>query len=66
MYCAKLNQVIRKIGHAFAEQRFGFYEDVKKLLDEWFAAKAKYFYLREHKLPERWAKCVTSDRAYFE
>jgi len=53
--------------HALAEQRFDSYEDVKKWLDEWFAAKGKDFYWRGiHKLPERWEKCVTSNGAYFE
>ena len=37
-------------------------EDVKKWLDEWFAAKGKDFYWRGiHKLPERWEKYVTSN-----
>jgi len=55
------------MGHAFAEQRFGSYEDVKNWLDEWFAAKGEDFYWRGiHKLPERREKCVTSNRAYFE
>jgi len=31
-------------GHALAEQRFGSYEDVKKWLDEWFAAKGEDFF----------------------
>ena len=31
------------MGHALAEQRFGSYEDVKKWLDEWFAAKGEGF-----------------------
>jgi len=34
------------IDHALAEQRFGSYEDVKKWLDEWFAAKGEDFYWR--------------------
>jgi len=55
------------MGHVLAEQRFGSYEDVKKWLDEWFAAKREDFYWRAiHKLPERWEKCVTSNGAYFE
>jgi len=54
------------MSHALAEQRFGSYEDVKKWLDEWFAAKGEDFYWRIHKLPERWEKCVTSNGAYFE
>jgi len=47
-----------------AEQRFGWYEDVKKWLDEWFAVKGEDFYWHGiHKLPERWEKCVTSKGA---
>ena len=43
------------VGHAFAEQSFGSYEDVKKWLDEWFAAKGEDFYWRViHKLTKRW------------
>jgi len=34
------------MGHALAEQRFGSYKDVKKWLDEWFAAKVEDFYWR--------------------
>ena len=29
--------------HALIEERFGLYENVKKLFDEWFAAKRKIF-----------------------
>ena len=46
------------MGHAL-EHRFGLYEDVKKWLDEWFAAKEEDW-RGIHKLPERWEKCVTS------
>jgi len=53
------------MSHALAEQRFDSYEDMKKWLDEWFAAKGENFYWRGiHKLPERWEKCVTSNGAY--
>jgi len=31
------------MGHTFAEQRFGSYEDVKKWFDEWFATKGEDF-----------------------
>jgi len=31
------------MGHVLAEQRFDSYEDVKKWLDEWFAAKGEDF-----------------------
>ena len=34
------------MGHVLAEQRFGSYEDVKKCLDERFAAKVEEFYRR--------------------
>jgi len=55
------------MGHALTEQRFGSYEDVKKWLDKWFAAKGKDIYWRGiHKLSERWEKCVISNGAYFE
>ena len=32
--------------HALVEQRFGSYKDVKKWLDEWFAANGEDFYWR--------------------
>ena len=52
--------------HAFAEQRFGLYGDVKKWLDERFIAKVEDFYAhRIHRFPERWKKSITSDGAYF-
>ena len=34
------------VGYAFAQQRFGSYEDVKKCLDEWFPVKWNEFYYR--------------------
>jgi len=58
---------LASMGHALAEQRFGSYEDVKKWLDEWFAAKGEDFLLAWYpQLPERWEKCVTSNGVYFE
>jgi len=55
------------MSHALAEQHFSSYQDVKKWLNEWFAAKREDFYWRGiHKLPERWEKCVISNGAYFE
>ena len=61
------HHLFASMGHSFAEQRFGSYEDVKKWFDEWFVAKGLDFYWRGiHKLPERWEKCNTSDGAYFE
>ena len=49
-------RLFASMSHALAEQRFGSYEEVKKWLDEWFAAKGDDFYWRFtdiHKLPER-------------
>ena len=47
------------MGNAAADQRFGSYEDVKKCLDEWFAAKSEDFYWRDiHKLPKRWEQAM--------
>ena len=55
------------LGHALAEQRFTSYENVRELLDNWFALKDKQFYWRGiHHLPERWEKCVNSNGDYFE
>ena len=54
------------MNHALAEQRFRSCEDVKKWVDEWFAAKGEDFYwCAVHKLPERGGKCITSDEALF-
>ena len=42
------------MNHALAEQLFDSYEDVKKNLNEWFAAKGEDFYWRGiYKLPEK-------------
>ena len=55
------------MSHANAEQRFGSYEDVKKWLDERFAARGEDFYCRSiHKLLETLRKCTKSDGAHFE
>lgn len=43
------------MGHALADLRFDSYEDVKKWLDECFAAKVEDFYWHGvHKLLKRW------------
>jgi len=51
------------MGHALAEQRFGSYEDVKKLLD---GSRPEDFYWRVSTNCERWEKCVISNGVYFE
>jgi len=55
------------MGHALAERHFGFYEDIWKWLDEWFASKDEEFFWRGiHKLSERWENCIVSESKYFE
>ena len=50
------------MGHALTEHRLDSYENVRKWLDEWLAAKERGI----HKLLERWKKCITSEGVYFE
>ncbi|EFN84303.1 Histone-lysine N-methyltransferase SETMAR, partial [Harpegnathos saltator] len=51
--------------HAFAEQRFSSYENVRKWLDDWFASKEQQFFSRGiHKLSDVWEKCIASDGQY--
>ena len=46
-------------GSQFAEQRFHLYEDIKKMVYEWFMSEGEDFYRHVfHKLPERWGKCM--------
>ncbi|KAM0726699.1 Mariner Mos1 transposase [Formica fusca] len=55
------------MGHAFAEQHFTSYENVRKWLDDWVASKEQQFFWRGiHKLSERWEKCIASNGQYFE
>ena len=55
------------MGHALSDQRFTFYENVQKCLDDWFASKERQFSWRGiHQLPDRWEKCIASDGQYFE
>ena len=55
------------MGHALSDQRFTFYENVRKCLDDWFASKERQFSWRGiHQLPDRWEKCIASDGQYFE
>ena len=45
------------MGHAFAEQHFESYENVRKWLDEWFTSKEKeLFWSGIHKLTERYSR----------
>ena len=55
------------MGHALSDQHFTSYENVRKWLDDWFASKERqFFWLGIHQLPDRWGKCIASDRHYFE
>lgn len=55
------------MGHALADQRFTSYDNVRKWLDDWFAAQEEqFFWSGIHKLPERWQKCIASAGQYFE
>ena len=55
------------MGHGLSEQRFTFYEDVRKWLNDWFASKDEKFYWRGiHALPERWQKCIVNEGKYTE
>ena len=55
------------MGHAFSDQHFASYENVRKWLDDWFASKERQFFWRGiHQLPDRWEKCIASDGQYFE
>ncbi|UYV73044.1 hypothetical protein LAZ67_10001657 [Cordylochernes scorpioides] len=43
------------------------YNEVKKWIDKWMAAKEPSFFCdRIHQLPERWEKVLASDGQYFE
>ena len=58
--------LLASLSHLFADERFGWYEDLKKWPDEWFATRGEDLYRHGiHKLPERFEKCITSDGAYF-
>ena len=54
------------MGHAFSDQHFTSYENVRKWLDDWFASNERQFLWRGiHQLPDRWEKCIASDGQYF-
>ncbi|UYV72022.1 hypothetical protein LAZ67_9001573 [Cordylochernes scorpioides] len=53
--------------HGLADQHFSNYDEVKKWIDEWIAAKESAISGDGvHKLPERWGNVVASDGQYFE
>jgi len=59
--------LFRSMASALSEERFRSYEEIKNWLDNWIASKQADFYQRGIRvLPERWAKVVASDGAYFE
>ncbi|UYV68022.1 hypothetical protein LAZ67_5002836 [Cordylochernes scorpioides] len=53
--------------HSLADQHFSHYDEVKKWIDKWIAAKEPAFFRNGiRQLPERWEKVVASDGQYFE
>lgn len=59
--------LFRLMQNALQDVQFKSYEEVKKWIDEWIAAKPeKFFYDGIHKLPERWSKVIASDGKYFD
>lgn len=58
--------LFRSMQHALADQHFSKYDEVKKWIDSWIAAKEPHFF-RDGicQLPERWEKIVASDGQYF-
>lgn len=59
--------LFRSMQSALQDVRFTSYESIKNWLDEWIASKDDDFFRQGiRKLPERWAKVVASDGAYFE
>jgi histone-lysine N-methyltransferase SETMAR len=59
--------LFRSMQSALTGTRFTSYDDIKNWLDEWIASKDQGFFAQGlRSLPERWAKVVASDGAYFE
>uniref|UniRef100_A0A2M4C4G5 Putative mariner mos1 transposase n=1 Tax=Anopheles marajoara TaxID=58244 RepID=A0A2M4C4G5_9DIPT len=59
--------LFRSMSNDLAEQRFHSYEDIKKWIDGWIAAKDEQFYSKGiHKLPKLWEKVVANNGTYFE
>lgn len=59
--------LFRSMQSALSEQRFPTFESIRIWVDLWIASKDQAFFTRGiRSLPERWAKVVASDGAYFE
>ena len=59
--------LFRSMQHGLADQHFRNYDEVKKWIDSWIAAKPTEFFTKGiRELPERWEKVVVSDGQYFE
>lgn len=59
--------LFRSMQHGLADQHFSNYDELKKWLDEWIAAKQANFWRDGiYELSERWKKVVASDGQYFE
>ena len=59
--------LFRSMTHGLSEKCFTSYEDTKKWVDSWIAAKGESLFRRGIRmLPERWEKVVASEGKYFE
>lgn len=59
--------LFRSMQHGLADQHFRNYDEVKKWIDSWIAAKpASFFREGIRQLPQRWEKVIASDGQYFE
>ena len=59
--------LFRSMQAALSGEQFNSHEDIKIWVDNWIISKTPDFFRRGiHLLPERWAKVIASDGAYFE
>lgn len=59
--------LFQSMQHGLADQHFSNFEEVKKWIDSWIAAKPTEFFRKGiRELPEKWEKAIASDGQYFE
>ena len=59
--------LIRLMSHVLAEKRCQSFENIKKWVDSWIAAKNEDFFCNGiRKLPEKWRNVIASDGQYFQ
>ena len=55
------------MSHVLAEKHFQSFENIKKWVDSWIAAKDEEFFRNGiRKLPEKWRNVIASDSQYFQ